>query len=757
MAEGREEKNWDKAKDAYNDVQNALISNKVFELYCDGDRMLPPSMKPEVEKIKVKALPLVVETMTAAGEAKLLRQISAQENKNKKKRDDKLNVPDDAFMGFRTAGQLAANLKVSIPISPGLELRERKEAALLTVEQEAELRDRWRFAGSKAVTSTAFDIQFLPFERGFTGSANSIPTHSSKFNDAMNCLRTCEQLDDSQVEELDKWSDKMSNAYDPKLVRIWDRSKRSDNHRPHNRITRPTQELLPASSFPCPTASLFPVRKLSSPEIQRSPSIPSFERILPAELTKTRCLPSRPTVNAKLPTRSIPSLVAFSPVPIITSTPRDEFGILSSDPEDLPPVKTAYASNSTYNFDGDDGFDDLPMSDGELLRGAVVNGGNEKGKGKEAIADITIDSDDEGDVFAVPKLKLAAVKPDQPVLLPIIDEIQSPLPSPIIIPDSDEEIEDFKEDFNQKDSIVIRPQLQAKIPPTTTTSDDEYGFYDLPEEAELEALETAAAIQSRAAIASVAVEMEIEEGTEDAIMPPPLPTIPRLHSKVEPTIYKKRPQHHRIPDSDSSIAEGDSASRLPRSSNQLIPSFDESPVVVAKKRAASKKFVVPDSSSPDQSIVAGPSKLNRLRRGKQVEEEEEEVDSIQDDSVVEPKKKKQKRIKLDAKTAARTGLFDVEAVNSSASGSEASSEQYSQENSDDLVFAGEDWEIEADSPGQNQFYRDSLATQAPAGFAAPYRRRDIFNRPDNRPVYNATPARSGSIDTYRLVFFLPFR
>ena len=29
MTEGREEKNWDKAKDAYNEVQNALISNKV--------------------------------------------------------------------------------------------------------------------------------------------------------------------------------------------------------------------------------------------------------------------------------------------------------------------------------------------------------------------------------------------------------------------------------------------------------------------------------------------------------------------------------------------------------------------------------------------------------------------------------------------------------------------------------------------------------------------------------------------------------
>ncbi|KPV72543.1 uncharacterized protein RHOBADRAFT_39117, partial [Rhodotorula graminis WP1] len=64
MAEGREEKNWDRANDAYNDVQNALTSNKTFELYVDGERLLPADVKPQCEKVEIKALPLDLDKLT---------------------------------------------------------------------------------------------------------------------------------------------------------------------------------------------------------------------------------------------------------------------------------------------------------------------------------------------------------------------------------------------------------------------------------------------------------------------------------------------------------------------------------------------------------------------------------------------------------------------------------------------------------------------------------------------------------------------
>ncbi|KWU41869.1 P-loop containing nucleoside triphosphate hydrolase protein, partial [Rhodotorula sp. JG-1b] len=64
MTEGREEKSWDQANDAYNDVQNALTSNKIFDLYVDGERLLPDHIKPKCEQVEIKAQPLDIEKMT---------------------------------------------------------------------------------------------------------------------------------------------------------------------------------------------------------------------------------------------------------------------------------------------------------------------------------------------------------------------------------------------------------------------------------------------------------------------------------------------------------------------------------------------------------------------------------------------------------------------------------------------------------------------------------------------------------------------
>lgn len=743
MAEGREEKNWDKANDAYTAVQNALVSNKVFELYCDGDRMLSPSMKPEVEKIQVVALPLKVETMTMAGELRLVKKNSAEEKKQKA-RDIKLNVPNDAFLGFRTAGQLAAGALNQNPISPNHEFRDRKIAALLTTEEEAELRERWRFVGNKSVKSTSFDTQFLPFERGFTGAANCIPSHSTRFSDALAILRNCEVLDDSQSENLDKWTDKLSNAYDPSKIRMWDRSGRSEDYQPHQRIRSSIPELAPMSTFPIPTAPHSgPILIPTSPG-STFPEPSTFKRILPPDLT----LPQAPLPIKHKPLIRVSSLVKlpsivkappiirapsrpqlqeeFAPVLILTPTPRDQFGILSSEPDELPPAKPTLAS--TYPFD-EEGYGDFPMSDDEVMKGAIVKG--KKGKTMQVVEEITIDSDEECDGMIL----------DEPISIASVSHISKatlskPLPS-VTIPDSDDEIEASSPRHSPTVSVPVSRHRKSPPPrlPSTTESEDEYSYFDLPDEDELNALENAA-IQAQPMLTHQ--QNLIEEGTEDAIMPPPLPSVT---AKAE--IYRKRPQHHRVPDSDSSVTGGGSAKRISNSQDVLEPSFDDSPILA--KRVGKNKFVVPDSSSPDHSIV-GPSRLNRLRRGGK------ETEISDDDSIVQPvlKKKKTKRIKMDAKMAAKSKLFDVEAVNSSASGSEASSEEYSAEGSQDRNFAGEDWELEDDPSDQAQFYRDSLATQHNSKFKPAYR-RDAFTRraQGEVPVYRGSPTTPHSIDTYR--------
>lgn len=84
------------------------------------------------------------------------------------------------------------------------------------------------------------------------------------------------------------------------------------------------------------------------------------------------------------------------------------------------------------------------------------------------------------------------------------------------------------------------------------------------------------------------------------------------------------------------------------------------------------------------------------------------------------KGKGKKKLKLTHKQASKFGIFDLEAVNSSASGSELSSEGYSSENSIDRDFIATTFQEEEDDSGaQAQFYRDSLATQAPPGFGTP--------------------------------------
>jgi len=201
MSEGREERNWDKANDAYNEVQNALTSNKIFELYADCERLLPDNVKPACEKVEIKAQPLNVDAMTMNGQSRAERKFLAEEKKNNKQkaRDPRMNMPNDAFDGFRSAGQLAVASK-SKPPSTSQTLRERKVDALLTTDEEATLRKNWMVtaAGDPARTERFYTDE-LPFERGMSGSAHRITKHGQRHLDLLSALRTTSQLADGTM------------------------------------------------------------------------------------------------------------------------------------------------------------------------------------------------------------------------------------------------------------------------------------------------------------------------------------------------------------------------------------------------------------------------------------------------------------------------------------------------------------------------------------------------------------------------------
>ncbi|KAI5475818.1 ATP-dependent DNA helicase MPH1 [Pseudohyphozyma bogoriensis] len=623
MTEGREEKNWDKAKDAYADVQNALVSNKVFECYVDGDRMLPKHIKPENDKVVITAKPLDLNTMTMAGQGRIERKTSAEEKKQAKKRDPKLNMPNDAFIGFRTAGQLA-HAASKPQESPEEVMRQRRRAALLTTEQETTLRQRWQYAGNKKVVPVAFNLSELPFELGSTGSTSRIPTHSTVHLSALTTLRTMQKLDDSHIEALDEWYEKSSAAFNSKLVDVWDKGKSRDGRRPHTRVVRTPPEPEPSSSEPSATFLQEFSPPLSFPPVKSAPFRP------PAAISKVAPPPKAAPVAAPL-AKPIPKPI-IPPAPIIRA-PATKFA-------PAPPPATDF-KRSVPPPPPDDSFHLSSSDDADFL---LI----------------------ECDEAAVKPSEKPLFNPAQPSSPPPLERssFKPPPSSALLVPDSDDDLpKPPKSSSGFRFAGPPPPPAPAPAPPA----------------------------------------------------PAPVPAYDPVEASIEmtPEVFKRPAMKRRKQVVESSSPQSSAVRGGPR---RMLP----------QSSSAHKGDTSVEISKP----------LNRLRRGRVAEgdlsleaEEEEEV-------VRRPKKKKPKR--LTEKQAAKHGLFNTEAVNSDASATEASSEEYDSENSIDREFVGgsEDYD---DSPGMARFRQESLLSQAP-GFANPVFRPGAYKM--SRGV--AMPHSSGS-------------
>lgn len=784
MTEGREEKNWDTANDAYTEVQNALVSNKVFELFVDGDRMLPKTSKPEVDKVSIKALPLNLETMTMVGQGKLERKATAEEEKRRKqekKKDEKRNMPDDAFAGFRTAGQLAADAKASLEPSSSQELRDRKKAALLTVEEETMLRERWQCASTQRVSATPIDTYGLTFDRGYTGSALCIPRHSTKYLDLVALMQMTKTLEDGNHEAQDAWHHKTSTAFDVELVTLWDPTRGPAPRHPTLRCqppssdppsslpdfaqypsphhSEPKQSYHPPSSplFPSSPAPAFvppPAKKLPDKALPPPPPPKSILKNVappsppPKPVYKKAVSPSAPKQSSSrsqtvfnLPSAPIPSFRASI----------DLYNVLSSDPEDDPVAGPSVGASTNYSMAlDDDDFFDLDMPESQLLRGAVVRGSPPKRR----LEEVVVDSDDEEETRPAQVQRTGVAGPSKGAEAPIV-----------IDSDDDDDDEFVPEALKHRRPAPVAPRappvaspVRHEIVPDSDdevlplVDEDEYDLFDLPDEDMEAAFAIAAPPRSPILLASrttKATAESVQVNDDHFIVPPPRSAIERPEAQ-----YKKRPQHHRIPDSSSSSVARSVPRPLAASTNRAVldGTFEASPIVM-RKGAAKRKAVI-ETSSPERPPSAGPSRhrpvlspasidvpvnLNRLRRGRAAEEEP---------STVPKSKKVKKPKKMTDKEASRCALFEFEAINSSASQREASSEAYNSEDSSDRQFvASGDWD-EEDSQGHDQFVRDSIQmTQAP-GFAA----NNIFRRGEpakQRKAYKGTPQTPRSQDQWR--------
>ncbi|GAA5989448.1 hypothetical protein JCM5350_000708 [Sporobolomyces pararoseus] len=402
MSEGREERNWERANDAYQEVQNALTSNKIFELYADCERLLPDNVKPVCEKVEIKALPLKVESMTMNGQSKAERKHLAEEKKKgKASRDPRANIPADAFDGFRTAGQLAAANK-SKPPTTTQTVRERKAEALLDPDQEEQLRTRWMYDESgRPVIPRRFYTDELYFTRGSSGSAQRITSHGQRHLDLLKALKSTEKLAEGNAQALDDWTDKLSSAFKANLVDIFSRREDTPLPRPHPRLRRirpeedEEEEVPLALAFPALTG--YPMPRHLSSSIQsasQQPAEPLFQPSSPADPSQ-RKRPSSVRLSSPNPKRARFSSPAAPPRQqqsedkMATET-IDLSGVLTSDDEDLAVVQNENSApqkepqiearnpSSTLNsieYDfGDDGDFAMDWSESELLKGAVIRG-----------------------------------------------------------------------------------------------------------------------------------------------------------------------------------------------------------------------------------------------------------------------------------------------------------------------------------------------------------------------------------------------
>ncbi|GAA5874284.1 hypothetical protein JCM1840_000622 [Sporobolomyces johnsonii] len=824
MSAGREERNWDKANDAYNEVQNALTSGKTFDLYVDGERLLPDHVKPACEKVEIKALPLDIEKMTMTGQSRLERRLLADEKKKEKKvRDPKVNVPNDAFLGFRTAGQLAVANKAKPPTTSQT-IRERKSAALLDVEQEGEIRARWMFTPSgQPVRPHTFSTEDLPFDRGFTGSAHRIPRHSQRHLDLLAAMRIADQLDDSKPEALDMWHDKHSNAFKPNLVHIFKREEGDPLPRAHPPLRRPAPSPLEEPSltypaltgFPQPSSSKAPTQeplaKDDKPLFLRPSSASASPQLVPASPSSRLSRPASPLAPSPKRRRLSSSPEIFSPHAgpstfrpatgnhdpgamddsFIAET-LDLSNVLSDDDNALPlrPPPPPRPPSTNFSIELDDDDDEMIWSDSELLKGAVIRGKSasespkalEKGKGKEKEQprpvgpseprEIVIDdSDDEVQQQRPPPLVPPAPRKPPSKAAPVLPPAKSaipaavgpPKPAPVAFrpfvpprpsggsqpkpsprpppPPGDPSIPDSVGD---PDLLVDPPpprpgRVRSPSSPPLVLDDkdgdegDDYSFFDLPDDA-LDAC--LADIPQEAVRGRGRPSAAPEEVDDSIIMPPPPPSVVRTRPKPAPArknraVLDSSDQPSPAPAPNPALRPSKSLAadppKPPAPMRRLaVPDTSSSPAVPTGFRSASALIAAHDRNPDAHADISfastqAPKRLNRLRRGRQPSEGD--VGTSSDPSSPPPKKRPQtktktKKIALTHKLAAKAGIFDVEAINSDASGAEASSEDYLSENSIDREFVARDEGDDVDdSPGQAQFYRDSLATQAPPGFA----------------------------------------
>lgn len=223
MAQGREEHNWDKAKDQYQHVQNALLSKTGLELFDDCERLIPEGTRPIPIDKTLDVQPYIPE------EVELEKVASAAGKKDKpgrRKRPGVEDLPPGATSGFMSAFDYQPTK------SKASAMVERVQAALLNEVETETLKTKWmrnikigdiprpiddvkKMKIKYFSTSTAFGRK-LESHHCRTSWPTSAPSH--KFSKLLNNMMTL-AIDD---EIYESWKNSMNSHFNDKHVVWWE-------------------------------------------------------------------------------------------------------------------------------------------------------------------------------------------------------------------------------------------------------------------------------------------------------------------------------------------------------------------------------------------------------------------------------------------------------------------------------------------------------------------------------------------------------
>jgi ATP-dependent DNA helicase MPH1 len=97
LSEGREEHNWAKAQDSYQEVQHSIIRGDQLELYNDVERLIPADAKPQCKEMIME----IEEYVRDKAKRKAACSPSNAASKKRKRNDDvDRNIPSGACTGF---------------------------------------------------------------------------------------------------------------------------------------------------------------------------------------------------------------------------------------------------------------------------------------------------------------------------------------------------------------------------------------------------------------------------------------------------------------------------------------------------------------------------------------------------------------------------------------------------------------------------------------------------------------------------------